>query len=98
MGATATALPAFEIAVRRGSAALAGLQLVGVHGEAHGAAGLTPVEAGFLEDHVKAFILGLFLNEAGAGDDHGIDAVGNLAALGDSGGRPQILDPAVGAG
>src|SRR5581483_6916084 len=38
--APAVALPALEVAVRGGGAALAGLELVGVHAEAHGAAGL----------------------------------------------------------
>src|SRR3954468_16901766 len=98
VGASAAALPAFEIAVRGGSAALAGLQLVGVHGEAHGAAGLTPVEAGFLEDDVQALVLRLLLHEAGAGHDHRVDAVGDLAALRDRGRSAQVLDPAVGAG
>eukprot|EP00955_Chlamydomonas_euryale_P085065 364050-Chlamydomonas_euryale.AAC.16 len=39
------ALAALEVAVGRGRAALARLQLVGVHGQAHGAAGLAPVKA-----------------------------------------------------
>src|SRR3546814_17589407 len=54
--------------------------------------------AGFLEDAVDPFLLGLFLHQAGAGHDHGIDAVRHPAALGDGGGGAHVLDAAVGAG
>src|SRR6266478_108920 len=47
MGAAFVALTALEIAIRRRGAALAGIELVWVHGKAHGAAGLAPVEARF---------------------------------------------------
>ena len=43
--AAALALPAFEVAVAGGGAALARLELVGVHRQAHAAAGLAPLEA-----------------------------------------------------
>src|SRR6476620_649021 len=43
------ALPALEVAVGGRGAALARRQLVGIHGEAHRAARLAPVEAGGLE-------------------------------------------------
>ena len=52
MGAAPVALAALEIAVGGGGAALAGLQLVGIHAKAHGAAGLAPFEAGGREDLV----------------------------------------------
>src|SRR5690242_17205896 len=54
VGAATAALTAFEVAVRGGGAALTGLQDVGVHAEAHGAAGLAPLEAGRLEYLVQA--------------------------------------------
>src|SRR5918993_4979037 len=44
VGAPAVALPSLEIAIRRRGAAFLGLQLVGIHPEAHGAAGLPPFE------------------------------------------------------
>src|SRR5205814_6195351 len=50
MGAALKALAALEIAVRGRGAALLRLQLVGVHGEAHRAARLAPLEAGLDED------------------------------------------------
>src|SRR6202035_868791 len=58
MGAALVALAALEVAVRGRGAALAGIELVGVHGEAHRAAGLTPFEAGLDEDLVDAFGFG----------------------------------------
>ena len=60
MGAPALALTAFKVAVGGGRAALARLQAVGVHGQAHAAAGLAPFKAGGLEDLVQALALGLF--------------------------------------
>src|SRR5690606_27151737 len=46
VGAAAAALPPLEVAVAGRGAALAGGQLVGVHGQAHRAPGLAPVEPG----------------------------------------------------
>jgi len=46
MGAALVALPALEVAVEGGRAALARGELVGVHRQAHRAARLAPVEAG----------------------------------------------------
>src|SRR5574337_426077 len=62
MVASSRALPALEIAVGGGSATLSGLQAVGVHRQAHGAARLTPLEAGGAEDLVQPFRLGLALH------------------------------------
>ena len=45
MRAAARALATLEVAVARGCAALAGGQNVGVHAQAHRAAGVAPVEA-----------------------------------------------------
>ena len=90
--------PAFEIAVRGRGAALARLELVGVHREAHRAARLAPFEAGLDEDLVEPFLLGLVLHQARARHDQRVDAGRDLAALGDRGGGAQILDAAVGAG
>src|SRR5215469_14590320 len=53
VGASTAALASLEVAVGGRGAALAGLQDVGVHGEAHGAAGLAPLKAGGLEDGVE---------------------------------------------
>jgi 3-isopropylmalate/(R)-2-methylmalate dehydratase large subunit len=62
--AAAAPLATLEVAVRGRGAALAGLQPIGVHGEAHRAALDAPFEAGFPEDPVQAFLLGLGLHQA----------------------------------
>ena len=46
MRAATLALAAFKIAVRGRSTTLAGRELVGIHGQAHAAARLAPVETG----------------------------------------------------
>src|SRR6476661_7691574 len=97
MGAALEALTALEVAVRGRGAALARLELVGIHRKTHRAAGLAPVEAGGLEDLVEPFGLGLFFYEAGARHDHGVDAGADLLALGDARHLAQILDARVGA-
>ena len=60
--APAAALAALEVAVGGRGAALARLQDVRVHAQAHRAAGLAPVEAGGAEDLVEALRLGLRLH------------------------------------
>src|SRR3954462_1857196 len=64
--APAAALAALEVAVRRRRAALAWLENVGVHAQAHRAARAAPVEAGGREDLVEPFGLGLLLDLHGA--------------------------------
>src|SRR5512145_2298956 len=84
MGTPAGALAPLEIAVRGRGTALAGLQAVLVHPKAHGAAGLSPLEARVAEDAVEALALGLRLHEAGARHHHrAADVRGDAAALHD---------------
>jgi hypothetical protein len=52
-------LTAFEIAVAGAGTAFARFQTVVIHGEAHGAARLAPLEPGLDEDLVEALGLGL---------------------------------------
>ena len=59
VGAPALALAALEVAVRRRGAALARREDVGVHPQAHRAAGAAPVESGRPEDLVQPLGLGL---------------------------------------
>ena len=66
MRAATGALAAFEIAVRGGCTALAGREAIVVHAEAHGAAGVAPLEARLLEHAIEAFLLGLRFHEARA--------------------------------
>src|ERR1700682_4323977 len=59
MRASAGALAALEVAGRRRRAALAGLEPVIVHRQAHRASGLAPLETGGRENAIEAFPLGL---------------------------------------
>ena len=97
VGAALEALAALEVAVRGRGAALLRREPVGVHGEAHRAAGLAPVEARRDEDPVEPLGLGLHLHEAGARYDHGADRGRDLPALDDLRDLAQILDAPVGA-
>src|SRR5829696_976341 len=92
VGAALEALAALEIAVRGRGAALLRRQPVGVHGQAHRAAGLAPVEARGDEDAVEPLGLGLHLDEARARYDHGADRGRDLPALDDLRDLAQILD------
>jgi hypothetical protein len=76
------ALAALEIAVRGRGAALARLELVGIHRQAHRAARLAPLEAGLAEDLVQPLGLGLRLDQARAGHHQRLlDAVADLRPL-----------------
>ena len=66
MGSPARTLTAFKIAVAGGCATFAGLQPVGIHGQAHGATRLTPFKTGGRKDLVQPFALGLLLDESRA--------------------------------
>ena len=71
MGAAPPSLAALEVAVGGRRRPLAGGQLVGVHGQAHRAPRLAPVEAGRREDLVEPLRLGLGLHPVGAGHHQG---------------------------
>ena len=96
MGAPALALTAFKIAVAGRSAALTRLKRVGVHGQTHGTAGLTPLEAGVLKNNVKPFVLGLLFNQAGARHHQGVDRRSDLVAFGVPGGNAQVFYAGIG--
>src|SRR5258708_35688111 len=73
VGATLVTLAAFEVAVGGRSAALARLELVRVHGQAHGTTRLAPFEASLDEDLVEAFGLRLLFDDTGTRHDHAVD-------------------------
>ncbi|GKT45680.1 uncharacterized protein ColSpa_05861 [Colletotrichum spaethianum] len=92
-------LATLEVSVAGGCTSLLGSKDVRVHAQAHTAARLTPLKAGALENLVQTLLLGLGLDETGAGDDHGaLDVVRNLLALDDLGSGAQILDAGICAG
>src|SRR5439155_658410 len=89
----AAALAALEIAVRGRSAALARLEPVCVHTQAHGAAGFAPLEAGVLENSVKAFVLRLRFHQARSRHDHReLDIRGKTPPADDRRSGPQVFD------
>src|ERR1035438_7988336 len=98
MRASTAALAAFEVAVAGGGTALAGRKNVGVHGQAHGAARLAPVKAGFYEDAVQSFGLGSCLDSLRSWDDHRTDMGRDLIPRCDASRSAQVLKPPVGAG
>ena len=95
MRAPALALSALEVAVRRRGAALPLGELVGVHAQAHRAAGEAPFGAEVLEDPVEALGFGLETHLGGAGNDHEAHGTGLLPAAHHLGGGPEILDAGV---
>jgi hypothetical protein len=99
VGAPAGALAAFEVAVAGGGAALARLQPVGVHRQAHAAARLAPLEAGGLEDLVQALGSACALTRPEPGTTIASLTLGATAAdaAHHGGGLAQVLDAAVGA-
>src|SRR5271166_3258169 len=98
MRASLETLPALKIAVGGGGAALARRELVGIHGKAHGAARLAPLEARREEDFVQALRFRLLFHKAGPRHDHRFDALGDTAAVEYAGRGAEILDAAIGAG
>src|ERR1700722_9397348 len=58
MGAAALALAALEIAIGGAGAALAGRQHIVIHGDAHTATRLAPLETRIAENAVESFLLG----------------------------------------
>src|SRR5262245_39590371 len=59
MSAAPDALTSLEIAVRCRSAALTRVKPIVVHGHAHGAASIAPLETGIQKDAIEALSLGL---------------------------------------
>src|SRR5712671_6960224 len=96
VGATLVTLPAFEVAVGGRSAALPRLELVGVHGQAHGATRLAPFEACLNEDLVEAFGLRLLFDDTGARYDHAVDMATHSLAVDHFRRGAQILDAPIG--
>src|SRR5438876_7762034 len=98
MGAAVFALAAFEIAVRCAGAALVRRQDVGIHADAHAAAGVAPLEARFAENLVEAFFFGLRVDAARAGNNQRLLDVFRHVFSGDEiRGGAEIIEPRIGA-
>src|SRR5438309_6102223 len=92
-----TALASFEIAVRRGGADLAALELVRIHREAHRAAGAAPFESGILEDAIESALLGRPADRSRSRDDQRFDVLRDVMPADDASGFFEIREPPVGA-
>src|SRR5262245_50292880 len=90
MGARARSLPADEVAVGSGDAALARRNGLVVHGKAHGAAGLAPLKAGGLEHLIQALRLGLPFDVLRSRYHPGPNRGGNPPPLGHRGCRSEM--------
>src|SRR5437879_4947832 len=92
------ALAALEVAVAGAGAAFVGRQDVGVHADAHAAAGVAPLETGGAENFVEALFFGLRLDAAGAGDNQRLLDVFRHVLAGDkTRGGAQIIEARIGA-
>src|SRR5258706_12056340 len=81
VGAAVFALAALEIAIGGAGAALVRRQDIGVHADAHAAAGIAPLETGRGENFVEAFLFGLGFDAARAGNNKRLlDAAGYVLA------------------
>src|SRR5436309_10543394 len=71
MSATASPLTSFEVAVAGGGTALAGLEDVRIHAQAHRTSGFTPLETCFLKNSVQALEFGGMLDGLRPRHNHG---------------------------
>mmetsp|Transcript_20544 Transcript_20544/g.37685 ORF Transcript_20544/g.37685 Transcript_20544/m.37685 type:complete len:378 (+) Transcript_20544:1084-2217(+) len=95
MRPSSIALPSFKVTIGSGSASFLRFELVGIHGEAHGASRLAPVESRLHEDFVESFLFGLEFHQSRSRDDHGVHAIGHFASNGDGGDLAKVLNAAV---
>src|SRR3984885_6168585 len=97
MGTATAALAAFEVAVARGGAAFAGCEDVGIHAEAHAAAGFAPLEASGFKDRVETLGFGLAFDGLRAGNDHRAYGRCNVMSIDDLRGGSKVFNACIGA-
>ena len=83
-------LPALEVAVRRRRAHLIALELVGIHPQAHRAAGAAPLEAGRAKHLGQPFPLGRSRDADRPGHDERLHVLRHVAALDDARGFAEV--------
>src|SRR6266481_1271541 len=92
------ALATLEIAIAGAGAALVRRQDVGVHADAHAAAGVAPLESGGAENFVEAFLFGLRFDTARAGNNQRLlDVFRHVLAFDKMRGGPEIIEARIGA-
>src|SRR5262249_43927361 len=98
MRAAIAALAAFKIAVGGAGTALVRRQDIGVHPDAHAAAGVAPFESSLGKDFVEALFFRGGFDPAGAWDDKGLlDVLRDVLAGDELGGGAQIIESGIGA-
>ena len=98
VGASASPLAPFEVAIAGGGAALAGSQDIGVHAQAHGAAGLAPVKTSGAKDFIETFLFGLLLHLLRSGNHHRTHLGMDVVSAHYFGRGAKIFNAGVGAG
>ena len=97
VGASPFALSALEVSVGGRCAALSRIEPIRVHGQAHAATGLPPIETRFFENLIETLFFRLLFDQSAAGHDHRIDLSGDSVALDDFCRRAEVFDTGVGA-
>src|SRR6266700_4023428 len=98
MGPRTRSLTADEVAVGRGNRPLAGRDSFTIGSETHRTTRFTPFKPGFSKKPVEPFGNRIAFDRLRARYHPGADAGRDLAAAHDFGRRPQIAQPAIGAG
>src|SRR6266487_264879 len=96
--ATTATLASLEVAVAGGGAAFPFGEAIAVHGNAHTATRLTPLEAGLAEGIGQALLFGDTAHTHRAGNDQRAHIGRDVLALHVPGGHAQILQARIGAG
>src|SRR5260370_6321795 len=98
MRATVFALASLEVTIAGAGTAFVGRQDIGVHADAHAAAGVAPLESGGAENFVETFFFGLRLDAAGAGDNQRLlDIFRYVLAFDKMRGGAEVIEARIGA-
>jgi hypothetical protein len=98
MSPAASPLAPFEISIAGRRTALSWPKHVGIHRETHTAAGFPPFEARVYKQAVEPFLFSLLFYKTGAGNDHRMNGLCNMLALGQAGCKSEVFDAGIGAG
>src|SRR5215475_13823403 len=81
MRPAACPLSPFYVPIASGSAPFPRLKHVGIHGEAHAAAGFSPLKACLFENSIESFLFGLLRDQTGSRYHHRMDTLGHMFAV-----------------
>jgi len=92
MGTAASSLTSFEISIAGRGATLTRLKHIGIHRQAHTAAGFAPFESCLFEQAVEPFLFGLLLHQTRTRDHHRPHSPGDALTLGQVGCKAEVFD------